>query len=141
VHRFTHENNIRQPGEPTISKWIFTNTYERQPIQFILKANDRISDISIEIANYSTIKINDVLERGEYLKYNGKEDLAIYDKNWNFVRKLPLNGQNAVVPEGASQLIFTCSFSQKNNSENIVSGEFKTIGENRPLKATRKINN
>ncbi len=141
VQRYKHINIVRQPGEPVVSKWEFDNPYTRQPLQFILKANDRISEISLEIANYSTVSLNCVMEEGQYLKYTGEEYAVIYDKNWNEVKRVPLNSSKMNMPKGKSSLIFSCKFSQADDSGKFLSGEFKTVGEIIPLTATRKRNN
>lgn len=141
VQRFKHDNVIRQPGEPVVSKWTFKNKNGRQPVQFILKANDHISDISLEIANFSTVKISGVLEVGEYMKYTGGDKVIIYDRNWNPKREITVDPQNMNVPEGDSQILFSCTFSQSENTEKFLSAELKTIGKETTLKATRKKNN
>ncbi len=140
VQRFKHQNMIRQPGEPVISKWVFNNKYERQPIQFILKATDRISSISMEIANFSTVDIKTVLEKDEYIKYTGEEKVFIYDKNWNLQRSISVDSKSMTIPEGDSQVIFSCTFDKVNDTDAFVSGEFKTVGKEIPLKAIRVIN-
>ncbi len=141
VQRYKHINIVRQPGEPVVSKWEFDNPYTRQPLQFILKANDRITEISLEIANYSTVSLNCVMEEGQYLKYTGEEYAVIYDKNWNEIKRVPLNSSKMNMPKGKSSLIFSCKFSQADDSGKFLSGEFKTVGEIIPLTATRKRNN
>lgn len=140
VQRFKHENIVRQPGEPVVSKWTFNNKYERQPIQFILKATDRISSITLEIANYSTISIPGSLEKGEYLKYTGNDKIGIYDKNWNLKRNIPVENQSMMVPENDSQIIFSCKYANVGGEQEYVSGEFKTMGKEMSLKSTRKVN-
>ncbi|MFR8354356.1 MAG: hypothetical protein ACLVEJ_00675 [Parabacteroides sp.] len=43
-----------QPGEPVVSKWEFEDTRRQSPASSVhFKANDRVSDISLEIAWYS----------------------------------------------------------------------------------------
>lgn len=138
VQRFKHINVMRQPGEPVVSRWTFNNPNDRQPIQFILKANDRVSDLSLEIANYSTIRVPGAMEAGQYLKYAGGDQITIYDKNWNPVRTVPIDPAKMNVSKGEVSLLFSCSFGEAGNSEKVVSAEFKTVGNALPLKATRK---
>lgn len=140
VQRFKHDNVVRQPGEPVVSKWMFDNKHDRQPVQFVLKANDRISDISMEIANFSTVTLDVPLEAGDYMKYAGGDAVVIYDGNWNPKRSIAVDPQKMNIPAGESQIIFSCKFAQAENTEKQVSGEFKTIGTEVALKATRKRN-
>ena len=100
VQRFKHTNKILQPGEPVVSKWEFENKNDRQPVQFILKANDRISDISLEIANYSTVRLDCVLEEGQYLKYAGGDSFLIYDRNWNEIKRFSVKTDQMNIPKG-----------------------------------------
>lgn len=139
IERYKHENIVRQPGEPVISKWTFNNTKERQPVQFMLRATDRVDDISIEIANFSTVNIKDVLQVGEYMKYDGGNEIIVYDRTWNVKRSIPVDSKNLTVPEGESQIIFSCNFASEDAAK-AVSGEFKTIGKEVELKATRDRN-
>lgn len=139
LERFKHDNIVRQPGEPVVSKWTFDNTNKRQPVQFILKATDRISDITMEIANFSTVSIDGALQVGEYMKYEGGDKIFVYDRTWHVKRTIPVDSKSFVLPEGESQIIFSCSFDSDDPGKS-VSGEFKTIGEEVELKATRKRN-
>lgn len=141
VQRFKHNNKILQPGEPIVSKWEFENENNRQPIQFILKANDRISDISLEIANYSTVRLNCTLEEGEYLKYAGRDSFFIYDKNWHEVKRISANADQMNISKGKTSLVFSCTFAHPDNTDKYVSAEFKTVGEAIQLSATREKKN
>lgn len=137
IQRFKHTNVILQPGEPVVSKWTFDNINERQPIQFILKSNDRISDISLEIGNFSTVEISGILEPGDYMKYTGGDEIIVYDRNWNTRHKVAVNKNQMIINSGESQLIFSCTFADTGNTEKYLSGEFKTISKETELKATR----
>ncbi len=141
VQRFKHTNKLLQPGEPVVSKWEFTNTNARQPIRFILKANDRISGITLEIANYSSMRLDCTLEEGQYLKYEGGDAFIIYDTNWKEVKRIPADVNQMNIPEGKVALIFFCSFAHPDNMEKHVSAEFKTVGKEIRLSATRVKNN
>ena len=141
VQRFRHTNKILQPGEPVVSKWEFENKNDRQPVQFILKANDRISDISLEIANYSTIRPDCVLEEGQYLKYTGGDSFLVYDKNWNEIKRLSVKTDQMNIPKGKVSFVFSCSFAHPENMDKYASVEFKTVGEEIRLSAVREKNN
>lgn len=141
VQRFKHTNKILQPGEPVVSKWEFENKNDRQPVQFILKANDRISDISLEIANYSTVRLDCVLEEGQYLKYAGGDSFLIYDRNWNEIKRFSVKTDQMNIPKGKVSFVFSCSFAHPDNMDKYASVEFKTVGEEIRLSAVREKNN
>lgn len=140
VQRYKHTNRVLQPGEPVVSKWEFDNGNDRQPIQFLLKANDKISDITLEIANYSTVAINYTLEAEQYLKYSGGNSIIVYDKNWNEIKRIPINAEQMNFPKDKSALVFSCRFAS-DSAEKFVSVEFKTTGKGIQLSATREKNN
>ena len=141
VQRFKHQNRELQPGEPLISKWELDNKNERQPLNFIIKANDRISKITLELANYSTIKFDCTLEKGQYLKYMGGNTCYIYDKNWNVVKQLPTDAKQMNFPKGKAQIKFSCQFANEGDTDKYVTVETMTMGKGITLTATRKKNN
>ena len=138
VQRFKHQNKVLQPGEPVVSKWEFDNKNDRQPLQFLLKANDRISKLSLEIANYSTVTIDCTLEKGQYLKYLGDDHFIVYDKNWNEVKRIAANKDKMNMPKGKSSLVFACLFKEVEDVEKYATIEFKTVGKAMELTATRE---
>lgn len=131
--KFVHKNITRQPGEPVVAKWEFNNPQKRQPLQFLLKADDVVSDISLEIGNFSTVTIPVRLNIGETIKYEGGSNLVVYDKNWNAIKTIPVESKKLEVPAGESSLIFSCKFASKDNPEKKLSAEFKTYSEAIPL--------
>ena len=137
LQRFKHANVERQPGEPVVSSWKFNNLNDRQPIQFILKANDRISNITLEIANYSTVKLDVTLDIDQYLKYDGGDKIVVCDKSWNPIRSISIDPNKMNMPKGEFPIIFSCNFSKKGDVAKFVSGEFKTKGKSILLQATR----
>lgn len=141
VERFKHQNKVLQPGEPVVSKWKFENKNKRQPLQFILKANDDISSISMELANYATISIDQKLQKGHYLKYTGGEYFIIYDENWKEVKRIKINENQMYFPQGSHSIVFSCVFAHGSDLEKYASMEIKTAGETIKLTATRQKNN
>lgn len=137
LKRFKHENIIKQPGEPVCSKWIFNNIYESQPLKFIISSDVSIKNIKIEIGNFSTLEIKENLNAGEYMKYDGGEDLVIYDKNWNQIKRIKIDKERIEVSKGDNSIIFTCDFTKSNLKKGEVSLEMKTIGS--PIEIKSKI--
>ena len=140
VQRFVHKNREFQPGEPVVSKWEFDNKNDRQPLQFILHATDRISNISFELANFSNVKINVTVEKGQFLKYEGGNSFIVYDANWNKVKEVPADSKQMMFPKGKSPIVFACQFASK-DAEKVAKVEFSTVGKEIKLTATRKKNN
>ncbi|MFI3314775.1 MAG: hypothetical protein R3Y04_03825 [Rikenellaceae bacterium] len=128
LERFSHENFERQPGEPLVSNWKFNNIYERQPINFIIKTDEEISDITITIAGYSTINIPFNLKSNEVLKYEGDNTIAVYDIYWNKLRELKVKPDSMIMPQGENTITFGCKF-QSSDSKKRVYAEVKTRSE------------
>lgn len=127
--RFIHQNAVRQPGEPVISKWTYKNEYKRQPLCFVLKANDVVDDISLEIGNYSTVNIPVKLKEGESIRYDGGSEIQICDRNWKVLRTISFDASKFEVSEGDVSIIFSCKFASAENMEKKLSAEFKTYSE------------
>lgn len=137
LQRFKHANVVRQPGEPVVTHWDFTNPYQRQPVRFTLKTNDAVSNITLKIANYSTVEIKETLKKGDYIKYDGESEIVLYDKNWVAKRRIAVDKQKMMIPEGEGRITFACDFATKEDPELNVSAEVKTIGQAISLKSTR----
>lgn len=140
ISRFSHKNFERQPGEPSITKWKFNNPYDKQPIGFILKADDDISNMELTIAGYSTIEIALKMKKGEFIKYEGGDKITLYDSKWNKRGEMAVDKGKLTVPKGECEITFGCQFSVT-DSEKSLSAEIKTKGEAIPLKSTREIHN
>lgn len=137
VQRFGHKNVIRQPGEPVVSRWEFDNSYGRQPLGFIIKATDDISNATLAIGGYSTININGKLAKGEYLKYEGGLTIDVYDQQWNLLRSQNVDAAQLTVDPGKTTIVFGCDFAST-DVDKAVSAEIKTHGEAQKLTAQRK---
>ncbi len=133
--RFIHQNAVRQPGEPVVSKWTYKNEYKRQPLCFILKANDTVSDISLEIGNFSTVNIPVKLKKGDAIRYDGGKEIQICDKNWRTIQTIAVDASKLEAPKGDISLIFSCKFASSEDTEKKLSAEFKTFSEAMALKA------
>lgn len=127
--RQTHRNAARQPGEPVVSKWTYNNRYERQPLRFLLKANDTVDGLTLEIGNFSTVEIPVTLQPGQWLKYDGGDAFTVYDGNWNALQTLPAKAAALVVPEGETSLNFSCHFASPEDTDKAVTAEFKTYAQ------------
>ena len=131
--KFTHENKIRQPGEPLYSTFQFNSVESENPMHVILSAVDAdLSEIRLEINNYKEITIPGQLKKGESLKYTGGSKAIIYSKTWQVVRELDVNESDFVLAPGDYQVLFDCSFSStgENPSAEL---EIRIIGEDESI--------
>lgn len=136
VQRFKHQNVVRQPGEPVVSKWTFNNPYDRQNIQFIIKANDDISNITLTIGGYSTIKIDTPLKKGQLIKYTGGDKIRISDAAWNTIKEIDVDPSRLSVDNGETVIVYSCDFAST-DVDKTTSAELRTAGKIIPLTATK----
>ncbi len=140
ISRLVHEQKIRQPGEPIHSIFEFDNPFQEQPLMFILdlkpgenESSVAISQITIEINNYSRLVIPVKMDQTHVLKLDGKGKIQMFDKSWNLLEtissgtKIPLlsNGKNKVIVDAE---FVTDGFSKLNI-------EMKTVGRPEVVKA------
>ncbi|MCK0192538.1 hypothetical protein [Arenibacter sp. F20364] len=112
VQRFEHELKIRQPGEPVWSVFDYENEFSSQPMQFILTTkNTSVSGISIEIDDFKKIDLDISIDKGENLKYDGGNEVVLYDKSWNRIKSISIDPEKLVVNTGDHKIKVDCTFS------------------------------
>ncbi len=136
VQRFEHKNFVRQPGEPSLTKWKFDNPYSDATLEMLIKANDDISNITISVGGFATIEVPFSLKEGQTLKYEGADKMVVYDKHWNPVKEFAVNQSDFDISKGESTITFSCNFKSSSN-EKAVKAELKTKGEKQVLTAKR----
>lgn len=137
VQRFKHLNMERQPGEPVQSKWICNNPYSKTALNFIIKADDDIKGITLNIGGFTTLKIKTALKKGQYLKYEGGNELMVCDTYWNVLNREAVDASQLMLPKGNTTIDFACQFSSK-DAERKVSAELRIAGK--IIKLNSKIN-
>ena len=127
VQRFEHELKIRQPGEPVWSVFQYKNEFAPQPLQFILTTkNSTVSQITIEIDDFKTVELDISINKGENLKYDGGNEVVLYDKSWNRIKGIPMDPGKLNVSSGDHKIKVHCTFSAKEEAS--LKLEIKTAG-------------
>ena len=127
VQRFEHELKIRQPGEPVWSVFQYKNEFASQPMQFILTTkNSRVSGISIELDDFKKIDLDISIDKGENLKYDGGNEVVLYDKSWNRIKSIPIDPEKLNISSGDHKIKVDCIFSAKEEAS--LKLEIKTAG-------------
>lgn len=139
VQRFSHKNIVRQPGEPVVSRYEFTNNYERQPLQFIIKATDEVSNVNIAIGGYSTIKIDGKLLKDQSIRYEGGDVIEVLDVNRKCVRTVVVDAAQLSIDKGQTTIQFACDFAS-NDVDKVATAELRSCGKPLELKANRDKN-
>jgi hypothetical protein len=110
-YKFKHEKKERQPGEPLYSKFDFRNEAQAQPLKFIFTAvNGGVNRIGMEIDNYKKIDLPLTLDAGQTIKYAGGNAASVYSRNWNLLRRIPVNQADLTVGHGEHSLIIDSPF-------------------------------
>ena len=112
VNRFEHKLIVRQPGEPVWSTFDYENPNDTQPLQFILKTtnNSTASNLFIEIDNFKKLDLNISIPPNQYLKYDGKDKVVLYDKSWNKVESITIDPEKLTMAKGAHKIKIDCKF-------------------------------
>jgi hypothetical protein len=139
---FVHEQKIRQPGEPVFSTFSFQNPHSSQAAAFIITmVPKKESDLEVTFSNpVITINQQDALTIPVTLKYNqhlycdGKT-VKLYDRQWQLLQTIGLNGPLPSLVNGSNQLSFDGKFSGENGGDLKI--EMRVKGMPEKLKATR----
>lgn len=137
VKRFSHNQKIKQPGEPLFSNFTFDNIYDEQPIIFIIKSlsahnQTSVSNISVEINNSQKMEIPVEMNPGEILKLGPDGNLKLYDETWNLINEVEYKGKIPVLSKGNNLVIIDAKFKGEGNS---LEFEMKTMGPLEVLKS------
>jgi hypothetical protein len=79
---FKREKFIRQPGEPTYSKFTYEQPWSEQPLQFQLNVTGSagaVKQIKLQVDNYADIDLPVQLVAGESLVADGSQQVLVYD--------------------------------------------------------------
>jgi hypothetical protein len=125
---FTHERTIRQPGEPTGSRWEVVNTDNAQPIQFMLRvtgAGGSISRPTITLDRYVAMSFPVRVEAGQSLVCEGTTRARLYDAKGRQIKIVDTGFPIPTVGPGRHEVIFECDL----DGQPSVQVTFKTKGE------------
>lgn len=132
-YKFTHGRQVLQPGQPATSTFKIENKGRTQPLRFILTATDEaVSDIRIELNRTRTFSIPVTLEKGQTLKFTTGSEAVVYDKNWQALKKIPMNMALLNCPAGQQELTLDARFEGSAESAKLKL-EFIFYGEVSPL--------
>ncbi|WP_215224072.1 hypothetical protein [Echinicola shivajiensis] len=105
IHRLTQKE--KQPGEPVFHSLEFTNSFEPQPLKFIISSEkgQGPSKIKMEIDNFSKLEVSADLRGGNMLAYEGGDHAVLYDKHWNKIKEIKLDPTKLEVSNGKHEMI------------------------------------
>lgn len=99
-------NKEKQPGEPLYHAIDFTNNFGEQPLQLIISADGEgsIRKMKLELNNFIHLELPVDISQGNILVYEEGENAVLYDKNWNVLQTVPLDGSKLSIPMGQQRL-------------------------------------
>ena len=136
-----HKYRQVQTGEPLLSKFVFDNPYDNQPVQFYGMIKDggdktgKISHLKILINGSATIEIPAELKEGNKIYSDGK-NIYVCDNNWYTLLKYPCTS-SALWSKGKNQVSVQCDFSSPNAP--VVDLEFKALGNKEQITGKKRL--
>lgn len=129
---FSYSWEERQPGEPVGEEWEFFNSFNEQPLNFVLRvllsvgasSEDAVINPSFEV-NFHQVTFPVRLLPQQYLVCEGDGQGRVYDVNWNLLQTVDADSPLPKVSAGTQQIRFYCDEETKHRVE----VKFKTIGE------------
>jgi len=132
--RFTSGRTERQPGEPTATRWSFSNPDEEQSLQFrvqVIGAGGSVSRLVFEVDAAAQIEFPVELQAGESLVGDGTATARVYDAKGRQKGTITAQGQVPRLATGSHAIAFDCRFS--GDPAPRVDVTFKTRGAPEPV--------
>ncbi|MHA4809083.1 hypothetical protein ACX0G9_13300 [Flavitalea flava] len=134
---FTHEQKLKQPGEPVFSTFPFHNPAGRQPAAFILRMapggdNDpevTFDNLSITVNQQEALVLPVSLKKGQIMYCDGKT-IRLYDKQWKILQTIGLTKPLPELAAGDNEILFDGKYSGENGAP--VKMEIRAKGEAEP---------
>ena len=131
-----HKYRSVQTGEPLLSKYVFDNPYENQPMQFYAyieggeDAAGTISNLQLIIDGCTPVVISEPLKTGDRLYCDGKL-VHVCNKFWTSRKSYPV-AANVSWAKGKNNVTIQCDFSSEKAP--LVNVEFKALGNPQQIK-------
>jgi hypothetical protein len=131
-----HEQKIKQPGEPTNSSFEFSNSSNKQTVEFIISlAPKGDKDPTVSFDN-PTIAINQEdllnlpvsLKANQYLYCDGKS-VKLYNKQWQLLQTLTLSSPLPSLINGKNEINFDGTYSGANGPDVKIELRCKGVAE------------
>lgn len=110
---FVRERFERQPGEPTYTTWKYNSEEGGQGLQFRLMVAGKegsVTNLSMQIDNYTVVKIPIELKAGESLVCDGTKSIRLYAADGKPKGFFQLTSNPPVIEKGEHTILFDCSY-------------------------------
>jgi hypothetical protein len=127
---YRHERMMRQPGEPTASKWEYENPDDRQALQFKMRVDGDsgiVANPKFEVDRFSVVTFPIELTVGQTLLCEGTAMARVYDSKGRQLKTVMASGPIPVLGTGRHEIRFDCDFKGSLYSSALVT--FRTKGK------------
>jgi len=108
---YTRDKIEKQPGEPTLSQWVFNQSWKQQALQFRLfvsGTNGSAGKFKIQLDGYREVALPVELKAGESLVADGSNLVRLYDTNGKPKGVYKLEGSLPILETGKHEVGFDC---------------------------------
>lgn len=133
---YHHKNVQRQPGEPSFTRFTFTNKGTEQPLRFILNPGRGNNNQEISITHPSfTINQQDafvipVTVKQDQVLYCDGNTIKLYDKQWKLIETVSLSQSLPRLSAGENQILFN---GQCQGDDSDFKIEIRAMGTKEPI--------
>jgi len=109
---FVRDKVEKQPGEPTLSQWVFDQPWQQQVLQcrlFVSGNNGSAGNFKLQLDNYRELKLPVELKAGESLVVDGSNSVRLYDANGKPKGIYKLEGSLPRMDAGKHEVSFDCA--------------------------------
>jgi len=140
-----YEQRIKQPGEPTVSTYVFNNPAPKQPVEFIVSLSSKkdsdknvsFDDISMAVDQQDALILPIKLQKEQYLYCDG-QTVKLYNKQWQLLQTLSLAKPLPVFSQGKNVINVDGHFSEDNAPDVKIELRCKGLPETLPAAKTSK---
>jgi hypothetical protein len=116
-YKFEHQSKVLQPGEPTFSKWEFTNEEADQDLNFTLTMmgkEGKVINPWIELDGYFLVELTGEYDAGTSIACDGKS-AKLYNKKGEYVKDITLNQAIPTLKKGKHIVKFDSKMSDESD--------------------------
>ena len=129
--KFSHPKKLLQPGEPTHSKWEFTNSWETQPLylQLLVTGDDAavVNNIEVEIDNFLKVTIPASVKKGQTILWDTSKQMKLYTDKGQLIRTIDISQTLPELKNGKH--VITIDAGTMDGEEPVIKGTVKLKGE------------
>ena len=132
---YRHERVVRQPGEPTSSRWEYQNPNQKQALQFKVRVvgdSGVVVNPTFELDRAAVVAFPVELALGQTLLCEGTTTARVYDAKGRQIRTVEATAPIPAVQSGKHEMRFSCNFKGPQSPTVLVT--FRTKGDSEEVR-------